>query len=328
MSAGLREKYPDRVRDAPINEPMIVGTATGAAMHPELVLLPEVQFGDYTLNCLHWFVLMGNTYWTTNGQIALNLTIRFPVDPVQGGAVYHSMSCDGFYGNIPGLVITAPSTTWDAYGLLRTSAEYRGPVLQMEPKRIYRMKLGPALPGEPTDAKVLRELRRSGEPLPLEDFRVPLGRLARRRGGHALTVVSWGWTCWQAVAAADRLARDRGIEAEVLDLRTLVPYDREALLESARRTGRVLIAQADRTFAGFGRQIQGDLIESLPGIAVRVVGQLNTPAVGQARVLEDQITLQEQDIYDAMESLAEAQPQAWLDNELHWLRWAPSRRNV
>ena len=157
---------------------------------------------------------------------------------------------------------------------------------------------------------------------------MPIGKLARRRGGQALTVVSWGWTCWQAVAAADRLARDRGIEVEVLDLRTLVPYDREALLESARRTGRVLIAQADRTFAGFGRQIQGDLIESLPGIAVRVVGQMNTPAVGQARVLEDQITLQEQDIYDAMESLAEAQPQAWLDNELHWLRWAPTRRHT
>ncbi len=101
VTAGLRAKYPDLVRDAPINEPMILGTALGAALHPDLALLPEIQFGDYTLNCLHWLVYAGNLYWTSNGQVAPNLTLRTPVDPVQGGAVYHSMSVDGFYGNIP-----------------------------------------------------------------------------------------------------------------------------------------------------------------------------------------------------------------------------------
>ena len=328
VTVGLRDRHPGRVEDAPINEPMIVGTALGAALHPELVLLPEIQFGDYSLNCLHWFVHLGNLYWTTNGQAAANVTIRFPVDPVQGGAVYHSMSCDGFYGNVPGLVMTCPSTAWDAYGLTRTAAEYRGPVVQLEPKRIYRMRLGPRLPGEPDDPQALRELRRAGEAFPVDDFRVPFGRAARRREGEHLTVLSWGWTCWQAVAAADKLARDRGIQAEVIDLRTLVPYDRGRIVAATRRTGRVLIAQADRTFAGFGRQLQGDLVEALPGIVVRLVGQLDAPAVGQSRVLEDAITIQDQDIYDAMSALADARPQAWLDNELHWLRWAPSRRHV
>jgi 2-oxoisovalerate dehydrogenase E1 component len=326
VTAGLRDKYPEQVRDAPINEPLIVGTATGAALHPELTLLPEIQFGDYTLNSLHWFVHLGNLHWTTNGLISPNVTVRFPVDPVTSGAAYHSMSCDGFYGNVPGLVLTIPSTAYDAYGLLRTAAEYRGPVLQMEPKRLYRMKLGPALPGEPNDPKLLRDIRRSGQQLPIDDYRIPFGKAALRHSGDDITVISWGWAGWMSVAAAQRLATTRGVGAEVLDLRTLVPYDRDKILESARRTGRVLIVQNDRTFAGFGRQIQGDLIETLPGVTVRVVGQMNTPAVGQSRALEDAITVQEQDIYDALDSIADAAPQAWLDNELHWLNAAPSRQ--
>ena len=328
VSAGLREKYPELVRDAPINEPMIVGTALGAALHSDLALLPEIQFGDYSLNCLHWFVHMGNLYWTTAGQSAANITVRMPVDPVQGGAAYHSMSVDGFYGNIPGLVIVHPTSSYDAYGLLRTAAEYSGPVLQLESKRLYRMKLGPALPGEPEDAKVLRDLKRSGEPLPIDDYRIPFGKAARRHAGSDITVVAWGWAGWMATSAAKTLSANRGAEADVLDLRTLVPYDRDAILESARRTGRVLIAQNDRTFAGFCRQIQGDLIDSLPGITVRVIGQKNTPAVGQARTLEDATVLQEAELYDAMDALVDLKPSAWLDNELHWLGSAPGRRTV
>ena len=328
VTAGLQEKYPELVRDAPINEPMILGTAVGAALHNDLVLLPEIQFGDYTLNCLHWIVHMGNLYWTTNGQVPLNLTLRFPVDPVQGGAPYHSMSTDGFYGNVPGIVMTIPSTAYDAYGLLRTAADYKGPVLQMEPKRIYRMKLGHALPGEPDDAKLMQSLRREGKPLPIDDYRIPFGKAARRRSGTDVTVVTWGWVGWQTVAVAKRLAKERGIEAEIFDLRTLIPYDRDALLESARKTGRVLIVQNDRTFAGFGRQIQGDLVESLPGVIVRLLGQQNTPAVGQSRALEDAIVVQDSDIARELVAITELKPAAWLENELHWLAHAPSRRNT
>ncbi len=326
VTHGLRDRFPDKVRDAPINEPMIVGTAVGAALHKDLTLLPEIQFGDYTLNCLHWFVHLGNLYWSTNGQCPANVTIRTPVDPVVGGALYHSMSVDGFYGNVPGLVITMPSCAFDAYGLLRTAADYTGPVFQLEPKRIYRMKLGPQLPGELDDAKALSRMRRQGLTPQFDDFRVPFSKAAIRRPGKDLTVLSWGWTAWQSLSAAETIANTRGLDVEVIDLRTLVPYDREAILASARKTGRVLVAQADRTFAGFGRQLQGDLVESLPGITVRVVGQLNTPAVGQSRVLEDAITLQVEDIVDAIDAMADLRPAAWLDNDLHWLERAPSRR--
>ncbi len=321
----LIEKYPRQVRDAPINEPMIVGTAMGAAFHRELALLPEVQFGDYTLNCLHWFVHLGNVYWTTNGQTPVNVTVRFPVDPVLGGAVYHSMSCDGYFGGVPGLVLTIPSCAYDAYGLLRTAADYTGPVLQMEPKRIYRMKLGPVLPGEPADPRAIQDARRNGDVPHFADYRVPFGKAARRRPGADLTIIAWGWAAWQSVAAANTIAKRRGIQCEVWDLRTLVPYDRDAILQSAKKTGKVLIAQNDRTFHGFGRQIQGDLVESLPGVLVRLIGQQNTPAVGQARALEDVITLQVENIVEAIDQLADMKPAAWLENELHWLQYAPSR---
>ena len=321
----LIDKYPSQVRDAPINEPLIIGTAMGAALHRELALLPEIQFGDYTLNCLHWFVHMGNVYWSTNGQTPINVTVRTPVDPVLGGAAYHSMSCDGFYGNVPGLVLTIPASAFDAYGLLRTAADYPGPVLQFEPKRLYRMKVGPALPGEPTDSKALSEARRNGDSPVFDDFRVPFGKAVRRRAGSDLTIIAWGWAGWQSVAAANAVGKRRGFQAEVWDLRTLVPYDREAILGSAKRTGKVLIAQNDRVFASFGRQIQGDLVEALPGVSVRVIGQLDTPAVGQARALEDAITLQVEGIVKAIEQMADLAPAAWLENEAHWLLGAPSR---
>lgn len=111
------------------------------------------------------------------------------------------------------------------------------------------------------------------------------------------------------------------VQCEVWDLRTIVPYDREAILASAKRTGKVLIAQNDRTFHGFGRQIQGDLVESVPGCTVRLIGQLDTPAVGQARALEDAITLQVEDIAKAIDQLADSKPAAWLENEAHWMQY-------
>ncbi len=175
---------------------------------------------------------------------------------------------------------------------------------------------------------MIQELRRSGEQFPLADYRVPFGKAAQRRAGSHVTIVTWGWASWQSIAAADRVARAHGIEAEVLDLRTLKPYDRDAVVASAQRTGRVLVVQSDRTYAGYGRQIQGDLVETMEGVTVRVVGQLNTPAVGQSRVLEDAITLQEADIEAAIVDIAKANPGAWLENELHWLNHSPSRHLV
>ena len=307
-TAGLKHAHPDRVLDAPLNEPLIVGTACGAGLHDGVLAMPEIQFGDYSLNTLHWLVHLGNLYWTTNGQSLSSVILRMPTDPFGGGAVYHSMSVDSYFTPIPGLVVVMPSTSFDVYGLLMTAADYRGPVVVLEPKWMYRQALGPAFPDEPTGADEVNALKRRimrGEiPTIDSDVRVPFSRAATRRTGDDLTVVAWGRAVWTALEAADELAT-RGVEAEVIDLRTLVPPDLDAVYESVARTGRLLVAAEDRPFAGFARAIQGAVVERFPGLPTRALGQKNVPGVAQSHVLEDATVLAARDVVDAAMSIRE-----------------------
>ena len=309
-TAGLLGKHPGRVIDAPLNEPLIVGTAMGAGLHKDLVILPEVQFGDYSLNAFHWLVHLGNLYWTTNGNSNAAVILRMPTDPFGGGAVYHSMSLDGYFTPIPGLVLCMPSTSWDAYGLLLTAADYGGPVVMLEPKWMYRQALGPAFPGEPTDKDDIANLKKAimrGE-IPEIDpaLRVPFGKAAVRRSGDDVTIVAWGRAVWTALKAAEALAKD-GIEADVLDLRTLVPPDIDAVVESCKRTGRLVVAAEDRSFAGFVRSIQGQVVEQLPGMPTRAIGQKNVPGIAQSILLEEATILTEHDVVRAVREVTEVE---------------------
>ncbi len=308
-TAGLKKLFPQRVFDAPLNEPMIVGTATGAAMHEDVMVLAEIQFGDYSLNCFHWFVYLGNLRWSSGGKVSSHVIVRMPTDPFGGGAIYHSMSLDGWYTPIPGLVIVMPSTSWDAYGLLRSCAKFRGPTLFLEPKWMYRQTLGPAFPGEPTSKKEIRELKQNllrGVIPEFEDIEVPIGKGVIRRAGSDLTIVAWGRAVWTSLAAATKLA-EAGIEAEVIDLRTLVPPDMALIRESLARTGRLLVAHEDRTFGSFGRQIQGAVIEEHPGLPTRIIGMQNVPGIAQSSTLENATILTDDRIVDAVGELMEVQ---------------------
>lgn len=305
-TAGLKGRHPQRVIDAPLNEPLIVGTSMGVGLHPELHGLPEIQFGDYSLNAFHWLVHLGNLYWCTNGNTASALILRMPTDPFGGGAVYHSMSVDGYFAPIPGLVLLMPSTSWDIYGLLMTASEYRGPVVCLEPKWMYRQTLGPAFPGEPTDPAEISAMKKAimrGEipDLPRE-LRVPFGKGAVRRPGRDLTLVAWGRAVWTAMGAARALEAE-GVSVEVIDLRTLVPPDLDLVCESASRTGRLIVAAEDRSFAGFVRSIQGQVIERLPGLPTRAMGQKNVPGIAQSLVLEGATVLTEADLCAAAREL-------------------------
>ncbi len=291
---GLKKLFPDRIIDAPLNEPLILGTGCGAGLHKDLVALPEIQFGDYTLNAFHWLVHMGNLYWCTNGRSNFATVMRTPVDPFGGGAVYHSMSIDGYFSPIPGLTIIMPSTSFDVYGLLLSAADYRGPVICLEPKWMYRQSLGPAFPGEPTDPEAVSVLKKSimrGEVPDLPaDLKVPLGKGIIRRPGRDVTVVAWGRAVWTCMNAAEKLAKE-GIELEVIDLRTIVPPDMELVSASIERTGRLLVAAEDRTFAGFVRQIQGDAVERHPGLPSKALGQKYVPGIAQNLALEEAVIL-------------------------------------
>ena len=305
-TAGIQAKHGEKIVDTPLNEPLIIGTACGAGLHSDLVVLPEIQFGDYALNAFHWFVHMGNLYWTTNGNSNFSVIMRTPVDPFGGGAVYHSMSLDGYLSPIPGLVIVMPSTSWDVYGLLMTAAEYKGPVIFLEPKWMYRQYLGPAFPGEPTDPKEIADLRRSvmrGHIPEIDpDLRVPFSKSSLKRQGDDITIVSWGRAVWTSLKAADQLAKE-GIEAEVLDLRTLVPPDLDSVFNSVSRTGRLIVAAEDRAFAGFVRSIQGAVVEKFPGIPSKALGQKNIPGISQSILLENATILTSDDIQQAAHEL-------------------------
>jgi 2-oxoisovalerate dehydrogenase E1 component len=306
-SAGLLARHPERVIDAPLNEPLIMGVATGIGLHRDLMALPEVQFGDYSLHTFHWLVYLGNLRWSTVGTQWSKVLMRTPTDPFGGGAMYHSMSLDGFYGGIPGLVIITPSTSFDAHGLMLTAGDYDGPVVCLEPKWLYRQALGPAFPGEPTDQAEINAMKKQimrGQVTEVADVYVPFGKGIVRRPGTDVTVVAWGRAVWTALAAAKEL-EGSGISAEVIDLRTIVPPDMELITESVGRTGRLLVASEDRTFAGFARQIQGAVVDDMPGTPTRALGQKNVPGIGQSLVLEDATILTAGDIVSAASAIVE-----------------------
>jgi 2-oxoisovalerate dehydrogenase E1 component len=304
-TAGLKARHPDHVVDAPLNEPLICGVSTGLALHDGLMGLPEIQFGDYSLNAFHWFVYWGTVSWSVLGKAAPKLMLRMPTDPFGGGAMYHSMSVDGYFTAIPGLVVVMPSTSFDVHGLMLTAGEYDGPVICLEPKWMYRQSLGPAFPGEPTNAEEALALKKAimrGEVPDLPDVYVPFGKAAVRREGDDLTVVSWGRAVWTAMKAAELLAA-QGVSVEVIDLRTLVPPDLETVIASVQKTGRLVVAAEDRAFAGFVRSIQGAVVEALPGVPTRALGQKNTPGIAQSLVLEEAQVLTAHDVVTAAHEL-------------------------
>ncbi len=315
-SAGIHALHPTKCVDSPLNEPLLLGTATGLSLHDGLMALPEIQFGDYSLNAFHWLVYLGQLHWSTVGNESAKLLLRMPVDPFGGGAIYHSMSVDGYFSHIPGLVLTMPSTSWDAHGLMLTAGEYEGPVVQLEPKWMYRQTLGPAFPGEASDPAQIAAVKKSimrGEVPDLADVHVPFGKGIVRRAGSDVTIVSWGRAVWTSMNAAATLDKE-GISAEVIDLRTLVPPDMELVHSSVERTGRLLVAAEDRNFAGFVRQIQGAVVDERPGTPTRAIGQKNVPGIGQCLAIEDATILTATDVVDAARAvvatrIAQAAPQ-------------------
>lgn len=332
----LPEKYPGRVLNTPINEPLIAGTAIGAALHHDLALIPEIQFADYSLNTLHWLAHASHLHWATRGQVSPNVTFRMPSDPTLTGAIYHSMSVESYYAHLPSIVICMPSCAFDAYGLLRTAASYGGPVLFLEPKDLYRVRHDPSRP-TPKGALLQAGPRLPGEvpcaeedAIPgVEDFRIPFGKARHVRRGDDCTVVAWGLALHKAVAAAEALC-EQGVHVDLFDLRTLVPYDRDAVSRSVARTGRLVVATEDRAFAGFGRQIQADMAEAHPALSTRIAAMEEVPSPGMAPSLYRATVVSPEKVVAAVQAVlrervpVERPSAAVLDNELFWLQYAPS----
>ncbi len=258
-TSGLFEEFgADRVIDTPLAEAGIIGTAIGMALYG-LRPVPEIQFGDFIFPAFDQIVNeLAKFRYRSGGQYACPVVIRTPVGGGIRGGHYHSQSPEALFIHTPGLKVVAPSNPYDAKGLLLASMRQNDPVLFMEPKRIYRASRGE---------------------VPDEDYELPLGKAAVTREGSQVTLIAWSGMVSIAEQAAAQ-AEASGISAEVLDLRTLMPFDLEAILASVKKTGRcVIVHEAPRT-CGFGAEliasIQERAIEYLEAPILRVTG-LDTP---------------------------------------------------
>jgi len=234
VTQGLWDEFgDDRVVDTPLSEGGIVGTAIGMALYG-LVPVPEIQFADFIYPAYDQIVSeLAKLRWRSGGEYPAKMVVRTPVGGGIRGGLYHSQSPESLFIHVAGLKVVCPSTPADAKGLLIASIRDPDPVLFFEPKRIYRAAKGDVPDGEHI---------------------VPLSKAAVVRPGADVTVLAWGAMLYEAIAAVDE-AMKLGVDCEVLDLRTLWPVDVVAIVESVRKTGRVVIVHEAPKTCGFGAEL-------------------------------------------------------------------------
>jgi 2-oxoisovalerate dehydrogenase E1 component beta subunit len=304
--------------NSPLDERGIIGAAIGLAMAGSRPVA-EIQFCDYAYNTIDLLKLAGNTCWGTNGDWNLPMVVMTPVGSGIRGAIYHSHSFDATATHIPGWKIVMPSNPRDAYGLMLSACREQNPVMFMIPKALMRIRGEDAIPGEPGDDKQLSKMidaplgdRSKWRPQwpAVTDCAVPIGQAKVVRAGTQLTVVSYGRTLPLCRHAADELAQE-GFEAEVIDLRTLWPYDWKALKASIEKTGRALFVNEDTEVTNFGEHLARRTTEELFFKLLappKVLAGKFVPGIGLSDPLEAASVPQQPDILTAMRELATLQP--------------------
>jgi 2-oxoisovalerate dehydrogenase E1 component beta subunit len=306
--------------NTPLDERGIVGTAIGLALAGQKPVA-EIQFCDYAFNTIDLLKIAGNTYWTSGGDWNVPMVLMTPVGAGIRGSVYHSHSFDATATRIPGWKIVMPSTPRDAYGLMLSAIADPNPVMYLAPKALLRMKSAPGevIPGAPDDDKLLSSMidaplgdRTSWTPTwpALEDLYIPIGQARLAREGRHVTVLTYGRSVPMCLAAADELAGE-GIEAEILDLRSLHPYDWPAIVASVRKTNRVLCVNEDTEITNFGEHLIRRIVEELfyeLYAPPRLVAGAHIPGIGLADNLERASVPQKESIKTAIEELARHEP--------------------
>lgn len=269
ISAGWMEEFGEqRVIDTPLAESAIVGIAIGMSLNG-LLPVAEIQFADFIHPAFDQIVSeAARMRYRSNGAFGCPLVIRAPWGGGIHGALYHSQSIEAFYAHVPGLKVVAPATPADAAGLLRSAIRDPDPVLFLEHKKTYRAITGEVPPGR---------------------YETPIGPADVKREGTDLTCVSYGYSLHTCLDAAARLEEDEGVLAEVVDLRTLAPLDRDTILASVRKTSRAMVVYEDNRTYGAGAEIAATIAEEalfdLDAPIVRIGGP-DIPAMPFAAPLE------------------------------------------
>ncbi len=284
---GLMEEFgSERVIDTPLDECLIAGVAIGMALD-DLRPVAEMQFADFIFPAFNQIVSeAAKIRYRSNGDFSVPLVIRAPYGGGVHGALYHSQSVEAFFAHVPGLKVVAPSTAYDAQGMLAMAIEDPDPVMFFEHKKTYRLVR---------------------DEVPDERYTLPFGRAEVRREGGDVTCVSYGLLHHFCVEAAERLSHD-GIEIEVVDLRSIYPLDIDTVLESVGKTSKVMILYEDTKFLGLGAEVAAQIAEramfELDAPIVRIGGP-HVPAMPYSPALEHWFLPDVDRIEQEMRKLAE-----------------------